>query len=80
MWHWKGSRLLYETTKPEGLHSDVVPLELCPVISLYHNATTTIQEWVANAAEEALPVGHKSTNTDLGNATNVINNPGLKFR
>ncbi len=83
MWHWKGYRLLYETTKPVGPHYYVVPLErilgLCPVICLYRNSNATIPEWVANSAEGAFPVGHKSTKTEPGSATYVIINLGLKF-
>ena len=54
-------------------------LGLCPVICLYCNSNTTIPEWVANSAEGAFPVGRKSTKTEPGSATYVINNLGLKF-
>ena len=54
-------------------------LGLCPVICLYCNSNATIPEWVANSAEGAFPVGRKSTKTEPGSATYVINNLGLKF-
>lgn len=83
MWHSRGYTILYETSKPDGPHYDVISVDrilgMCPLFRLYRNQDGTIPIWAEQQAKKAYPVGRRSTEKNPGSATYVVNNLGLKF-